>query len=142
MSITIRFSTALLAAAALAGCANDATAPRGPILLTAAPSSQLAQAAPAGTAASVVPAVKVEIGRTPIPNLEVEFTVTRGGGSVAKTVVKTNAQGVADCGAWMLGAAGANEVRASIDGGPSLAFGAFAISFATDGDMPSMRVLI
>jgi hypothetical protein len=129
-----RALTALIVAVVTGGCAGDATAPRGPILLTAAPGARLAQVAPPGAAAAVAPAVHVEIDGAPVVGVSVKFVVTLGGGAVLETLVKTDARGIASCGAWTLGAAGANEVVATVDNGPSLAFGGLAIDLPTDGD--------
>jgi hypothetical protein len=134
MSSAIRYSGVLAAAAVLAAC-GDQTAPRGPKMLYAGPYSPLAQVAAPGTVVASVPAVRVEIENTPIANVEVTFTVTRGGGTVAKTVVTTNAQGIANCGAWTLGTDGANAVVASIDDGASVTFDALALTFATNGEV-------
>jgi hypothetical protein len=129
-----RALTALIATVVSGGCAGDTTAPRGPILLTAAPGARLAQVAPPGGAATAAPAVLVEIEGAPVVGVNVKFDVTLGGGTVSETIVKTDARGIASCGAWTLGAEGANEVVATVEGGPSLAFGGWAIDLPTESD--------
>jgi len=46
----------------------------------------------------------------------VRFTVGAGGGSVEEREPSTDANGVASCGRWTLGAAGDNSVAALVDG--------------------------
>ena len=134
MSSAIRYSAVLAAAVVFAAC-RDQTAPRGPKMLYAAPNAQIAQVAAPGTAVAAVPTVRVEIDGTPIANVQVRFTVTRGGGTVATAVVTTDAQGIADCGAWTLGADGANELLASIGGDAWVTFDALALTLATGGEV-------
>lgn len=68
------------------------------------------QAAMAGTAVPVVPAVVVRdsIGR-PLAGLEVTFQATQGNGSVGTATVTTDASGVASAGRWVLGPAGGDN---------------------------------
>lgn len=68
------------------------------------------QAAMAGTAVPVVPAVVVRdsIGR-PLAGLEVTFQGTQGNGSVGTATVTTDASGVASAGRWVLGPAGGDN---------------------------------
>jgi hypothetical protein len=131
---TLRAFATLVTALAAAGCASDTTSPRGPVLIQVAPSSRIAQVASPGSAVAIAPAVTVERDGFPQINVRVRFVVTLGGGRVAGAVATTDVNGVASAGRWTLGAEGANEVLASIDGGPSLAFGGYAVNLPTGGD--------
>jgi len=75
------------------------------------------QTGPSGLALPIDPAVTVRDAFTnPVPNATVTFTVTQGGGSVTGGVATTAANGVAAVGSWVLGAAGANELTATVTG--------------------------
>jgi hypothetical protein len=72
----------------------------------------------AGTAMSVLPSVTVRNNAgTPIPNRQVTFTVTQGGGTITGAVVNTDINGNATLASWMLGAdANLNTVTATVAG--------------------------
>jgi hypothetical protein len=133
-SSTLRAIATLVAALVAAGCASETTSPRWPLFITVAPSSRVAQVAPPGSAVAIAPAVSVERDGVPQINVRVSFVVTLGGGRVAAATATTDANGIASAGGWTLGAEGANEVLASIDGGPSLAFGGYAVNLPTGAD--------
>jgi hypothetical protein len=84
----------------------------------------------------MAPAVEVrDPSGAPVPNVYVSFTVTLGGGAVVKTLVKSDSHGVANSGAWTMGSvSGANQVIASLEGGASLPFDAYAIALPTGSD--------
>jgi hypothetical protein len=139
---TLRVHATLVAALATAGCASDTTSPRDPLLIHVASSSRVAQVAPPRSAVAVAPAVSVERDGVPQVNVRVNFVVTLGGGQVADAIATTDTNGVASAGEWTLGAEGANEVLASIDGGPSLAFGGYAFNLPTGVDAADAYDLI
>ena len=90
----------------------------------------IGQSANAGTALTVLPAVRAlrEDG-TPLPNVPVSFTVTSGGGSVTGGTVVTAADGTARPIRWVLGIApGPNRLEASTFGKPSVNFDATGIA--------------
>jgi hypothetical protein len=120
----------------VAGCAGETAAPLGALSLGVASPSRAVQTAAPGSAVPAAPAVTVtDPDGTPVPNVYVSFAVALGGGAVANTVVKSDSHGVATSGAWTMGAAsGANQVVASLEGGASLAFDAYAISLPTGAD--------
>jgi hypothetical protein len=75
------------------------------------------QSAPPGAPVAVAPAVRLLDGTgQPVAGAEVQFTVTRGGGSVASATAVSNASGVASSGNWILGASGVNTLTASVPG--------------------------
>lgn len=77
------------------------------------------QSATVGTSVSTLPAVRVrDAFNTPVPGVQVTFTVSGGGGSVQPpTVVTTDATGDARPGGWTLGpVAGANSMSATVAG--------------------------
>jgi hypothetical protein len=83
------------------------------------------QVTPAGEQVAVPPKVEVvgDFGG-PIPEAEVTFTVTSGGGSVSSTTARTDSAGVASVN-WTLGPApGPNTLQASRPGYTSGNFGA------------------
>jgi hypothetical protein len=85
------------------------------------------QTAPAGQPVPVRPTVMVngEFGG-PVPDAEVTFTVTLGGGSVSSATARTDSSGVASVD-WVLGpAAGPNNLQASHPGYSAGNFGATA----------------
>ena len=88
------------------------------------------QSAQVGTAVLVAPAVRVATDSDdPSPDREVTFTAVSGGGRVEGPVVRTNAQGVAAVGAWVLGPnPGPQVLEASVEGLPSVTFDANAVS--------------
>lgn len=66
----------------------------------------------------------------PIPGVDVEFTITLGGGQIAglnSTTVTTDSNGIADAGTWTLGpTAGDNTLRARVAGADPVVFTAVA----------------
>jgi hypothetical protein len=76
------------------------------------------QAAMGGTAVPTVPTVVVrDLGGNPMAGMQVTFSVTAGGGSVANTTATTNASGIASAGSWTLGTeAGPNTLTATAAG--------------------------
>ncbi|HLL85167.1 MAG TPA: leishmanolysin-related zinc metalloendopeptidase, partial [Longimicrobium sp.] len=93
-----------------------ATADPGVASLAAAAGGN--QAAMAGTAVPVAPAVLVrDSSGAPMPGIAVRFAVTAGGGNVPEAVVTTNASGVAAVTRWTLGSAAVlNTLTASVEG--------------------------
>jgi hypothetical protein len=69
-----------------------------------------------GFALNVPPAVIVrDTSNAPVPNVQVDFAVTGGGGSVTDATVMTGTDGVARVGSWVMGAApGANGMTATV----------------------------
>jgi adhesin/invasin len=97
------------------------------------------QTATVGSAVTEAPAVRVlAAGNVPVGGVEVTFTVSGGGGSLAApTTVTTDAAGEARAGAWTLGTApGTNTVTATVTGagitGNPLDFSATALVGAPD----------
>jgi hypothetical protein len=77
-----------------------------------------------GYRVNVRPAVRVtDASSAPVPNAAVTFAVTAGGGSVTGGTATTNAAGVAQLGAWTLGASpGVNRLTATVAGGSPVTF--------------------
>lgn len=72
------------------------------------------QTAVVGGTVEAAPAVVVRDGRgDPLSGVLVGFSVTRGGGTVAVSSTRTDAEGMASAGAWTLGNEGVNEVTAT-----------------------------
>lgn len=71
-----------------------------------------------GVAVNLKPSVKVtDAEGLSVPDVEVTFAVTSGGGSLTGAVQTTNAVGVATVGSWTTGAvAGANTMTATVTG--------------------------
>jgi hypothetical protein len=68
-----------------------------------------------GYALNFRPAVQVTALGVPVPGLSVTFSVASGGGSVTGATVNTDANGVAQVGSWILGAApGPNTLTATV----------------------------
>lgn len=107
--------------------ASVASPPLGPVTFTAEalmigpPSSVAAfdgdgQTGLTGAPINFPPAVQVlDANMLPVPDAEVVFSVTGGGGSVTGETQMTNANGVATVGSWTLGAA-ANTLDATVTG--------------------------
>jgi hypothetical protein len=91
--------------------ATTAGAPTTMTVLTASNS----QTGLVGYGTNVRPAVTVtDAGGQPVAGVSVTFAVTAGGGSVTNATVNSNAFGIAQVGAWTLGAAaGANSMTAT-----------------------------
>lgn len=122
---------------AAAGCSDGPTSPstRATAVEAAAGSGQTA--AP-GAAVAVAPTVRVRgaSGR-PLQGVGVEFTVTRGGGSLAYTRARTDVDGIATAGAWTLGAEpGVNTVEAVAGSAAPVVFSATATVTAEPGQPP------
>ncbi len=87
------------------------------------------QAARAGT--SVADPILVRVaGRTgaALAGVQVRFSVIAGGGRVQFATANTDAEGLASPGRWTLGAAGPQELRASVEGLQAVTFTATAIA--------------
>lgn len=98
----------------------------GPVPSSLQPITSTSQQAPAGTAVSSPPGVLVrDQNGNLMPDVNVTFSVTSGGGSVAPSVVQTGANGAAFATSWTLGSAGgSNTVTATVAGLPPVAFNA------------------
>src|SRR4051812_8137239 len=85
---------------------------------------------PPGRAVTPRPSVKVsDADANPVPNVQVTFAVTSGGGSVSGESQNTSLNGVATVGSWSLGSAvGPNTLTATAAGlsGSSVTFSAMA----------------
>ena len=88
------------------------------------------QSALVGTAVGTAPQVRVTDAQgNPVPNEEVVFAVTQGGGSVTGATATTDAQGLASVGSWTLGAAvGLNALTAAVGALTPVQFVALATS--------------
>ncbi|MYH54229.1 MAG: hypothetical protein F4139_15025 [Gemmatimonadetes bacterium] len=91
------------------------------------------QAADARTAVPNPPTVQVT-GQSGagVGGVNVSFTVTGGGGSVASATAVTGSDGVASSGAWTLGDPGPQQLRASVTGLQPVVFGATARDFPAE----------
>jgi hypothetical protein len=86
-------------------------------------------AVPVSGAVAPAPAVRVlDRYSNPVGGASVAFTVTRGGGSVASPSALANTEGFATAGAWTAGAAGVQEVTASVAGAEPVLFTTQAVS--------------
>jgi len=87
-----------------------------------------AQIGPPGAPLDQAPSVRVTDGEgAGVSGLVVTFTVVRGGGSVSRPTVSTDAEGRASAGVWTLGdEQGAQELRAAVQGVGSVVFRATA----------------
>jgi hypothetical protein len=73
------------------------------------------QTALVGAAVATAPSVVVlDQNGAPVPNIQVTFSVTGGGGSATTLVATTNASGIATVGSWTLGAGGVGCAAATI----------------------------
>lgn len=86
------------------------------------------QTAPTGTSVAEPVLVRVT-GRTgtALAGVQVGFAVTAGGGRVQFAMATTGPDGLASPGSWTLGAAGPQELRASVEGLQPVTFTASAI---------------
>jgi hypothetical protein len=86
------------------------------------------QTALVGFATNFRPAVLVSgAGGAPLPGINVSFAVTGGGGSVSTPTVTSNASGIAQVGAWIMGGSpGTNTLSASVGGDPPVSITATA----------------
>ncbi|MEW5915280.1 MAG: Ig-like domain-containing protein [Gemmatimonadota bacterium] len=71
-----------------------------------------------GALVATPPSVRVvDNGGNPVPNVNVTFAITQGGGQLTGATPTTNAQGIATVGSWRLGnSVGTNVVSASVSG--------------------------
>ena len=124
----------LLGVLAAASCGDDP--PVTPIDPEPEPDRPAALAVHAGdaqtatTGTSVAEPVMVRVtGRTgaPLAGVQVGFAVTAGGGRVQFPGANTGTDGIASPGSWTLGAAGPQELRASVGGLQPVTFTATAI---------------
>jgi hypothetical protein len=94
-----------------------------------------------GFALNVRPAVRVTDGSGgPVPNLSVTFAVASGGGSATNLAATTNANGVAQVGSWVLGAApGANTLTATVAG---TGLGGNPLTFTATGVAGSFNITV
>jgi len=77
------------------------------------------------------PAVRaLDLDGNPVSNIQVNFQITAGGGSVSGSPVLTGSDGLARVGGWTLGSAGAQALQASSTGlsGSPITFTATAVS--------------
>jgi hypothetical protein len=77
-----------------------------------------------GTLAPISPSVLALDGDgQPLPNVDITFAVETGGGQVNGATQRTNAQGIAEVGGWILGPTpGPNSISASASGVPATTF--------------------
>jgi hypothetical protein len=94
-----------------------------------------------GYPVNVRPAVRVtDAGDTPLAGATVTFAVAAGGGSVSGGTAVTNAGGVAQVGAWTLGAApGVNTLTATVVNGEA---GGRSVTFADTGLAASYSIVV
>ena len=104
-----------------------ATATTGPASSIAVQAGN-AQVAAAGASVPVPPSVLVTDGTFGVPDVDVTFAVTSGGGTVTPTVVRTSAAGVAQVGSWQLGAAGPQSLTATVPGAAPASFTATVLA--------------
>lgn len=123
---------ALAAALGLAACGGDSHEPQVPAAVVAVAGT--AQQAVLGTAVAVAPAVKVTDAKgAAVADVPVTFAAATGGGSVTGGQAKTNADGVATVGSWVLGpTAGANTLTATVEGLPPVTFSATGVAAAAE----------
>ncbi|MEX2465745.1 MAG: hypothetical protein WD995_02475 [Gemmatimonadota bacterium] len=82
-----------------------------------------------GQPVDVAPAVLVLNQRgDPLPNVNVDFAVTLGGGSVSGAAVATDASGIATVESWTLGAEGSQNLTATVEGLDPVVFTATAVA--------------
>ena len=106
-----------------------ATAGTPSVLVALSPTTQTAGV---GTFVASPPSVQVrDGGGNPVPNVQVSFAVTQGGGQAVGGTQTTDAQGNATVGGWRMGnTAGANRLTANVSGVPALTFAATATAGA------------
>ncbi|CAN5721659.1 hypothetical protein BH23GEM10_BH23GEM10_06320 [soil metagenome] len=110
-------ATCVLAMSAVLGACSDSPSAPGPIAaVIEGETAANGQTAMVGASVAVAPAVIVRDGRgAAVAGTLVTFAVTRGGGAIASSSVRTGADGLASAGSWTLGtAAGVNEVTATV----------------------------
>lgn len=110
-------AVALMAAAAIAGCKNDATAPGGGTPATIAPANSPSGTPQVATAIQGPSVTVTDAGGSPVSGVLVDFGVTAGGGAVQFPQATTDAQGVASAGLWQIGPkVGVNTTAATVQG--------------------------
>jgi hypothetical protein len=113
------------------------------ITLTAGPPASVAiqagdnQSAGVNQPVSTAPAVIVrDASSNPVANVDVNFQVTGGGGTVSPGTVSTGSNGIATVTSWTLGpTAGANTMTATASGLNTVTFTATATATATTTDL-------
>jgi len=135
-TVVLVLSAALLAAT----CRKDGgpTSP-GPTSVTIVPTAGNNQTGLIGFAVNIPPAVIVrDAANVPLPNVQVTFAVTAGGGSVTGGTVVTGADGVATVGSWVLGVtAGPNALTASV---ATAGLSATPAAFTASGSLPLYNI--
>lgn len=131
------------------GGAGESVTEPDPIRPTARPLTVSAasadfQVARVSARVTAPPAVLVQDSAgNPIPDVEVTFTVSAGGGTLTGSVTKTNAAGVAAVAAWALGPApGENRVGANAGSLPPVTFAAIATMPADGATDPSVGFVL
>lgn len=130
----------LLACVAIASCGDDPPVtppeppppePDRPVALSIHAGD--GQTTSAGTAVPGPLQVRVT-GRTgaALADVRVDFAVTRGGGTIESATAQTGSDGIASPGAWTLGAAGQQELRATVAGLQPVIFTATAIGIPAE----------
>lgn len=125
----------LLAAGA---CSDGPSAPAAQAAAAVEAAAGDGQTAEPGARVGVAPTVLVRsaAGR-PLADVRVEFSVTRGGGSVGAALARTDAEGVATAGSWTLGPEpGVNQVQARAGTATPVVFTATAVAAAPPGAGP------
>ena len=120
LASTLHLSYSLALAAGATACGdNDGTAPDPAHSLTILEGHE--RTAPAGTAVTPAPAVRVTTSRgAGVAGARVSFAVTSGGGSLSGASPTTGGDGIARVDGWTLGqTAGANTLTVTIEGAPA-----------------------
>ncbi len=118
-----------------------------PIAITAGPPASIAiedgdgQSAPVGTAVATAPSVIVtDASGNPVPDVNVDFNVAPGSGSVDPGTVATGSNGIAAVNSWTLGpAAGANTLTASVPSAPALGTEVFTATGTVNNQAPTAQ---
>jgi len=135
-TVVLIVSVGMLAAT----CKKDGgpTSP-GPTTATIVPTAGNNQTGLVGFAVNIPPAVIVRsAANVPLPNVQVDFVATSGGGSVTGGTVLTGADGTATVGSWVLGAAaGANALTASV---VTAGLSATPAEFTASGSLPQYNI--
>ena len=107
----------LIAAATLAGCKDDTTAPSGGEPAAVAPANTPTGSPQVATAIQGPSVTVTDAGGNPVSGAVVNFAVTAGGGAVQFPTATTNDQGVASAGFWQIGPiVGVNTTTATAEG--------------------------
>lgn len=92
------------------------------------------QSGSVGRSVDVAPSVLVLNERgDPLPDVDVHFAVSAGGGSASDTAMVTGADGIASVGSWTLGPAGPQSLTATVEGLDPVVFSATAEAAAACG---------